>query len=253
MCTRVKSGAVSDYWSSRHVVEIKEITDEKIKSFADGYRREIGQQPHVAIPGMKSAWTVMVSAGDSPEIPGQFRRPRLKHLAERLAPHLLEVEASGVAHPNEIPCLWYPIRAMLGGAQCDPLAATEATPGIYFVGWGIGHSRPCEMNRVIVDTVQDWLASTQATNVVASLREARLHRVAALTCDTVGSGLAIWQSLDRDFPDVRSLPTRPLAIPDGIDSVVILAGDHVLRHLSPASSKNQAATWSRMLYTPTTA
>ncbi|KXP07917.1 hypothetical protein AXK59_01175 [Tsukamurella tyrosinosolvens] len=141
---------------------------------------------------------------------------------------------------------------MLGGGQCDPIAATEAPPGIYFLGWGIGHSRPCDMNRVIVDNVQDWLASPQATNVVASLWEARVHRVAALTCGTLGRGLDIWQSLDRDFPDIHSTPSRELELPHSIDSLVIVAGDHILRHSSSLRQSNQASTWSRTRYTPTT-
>ncbi|WP_308116694.1 hypothetical protein [Prescottella equi] len=246
VCAHEVDGAVPDYRSPLHAVEVKELASESYEKFGDAYRQSDGVW---VVPELTQTWWVspdMTAA--SVAIAKHVQTPMMKTLLKNLVPLLAKLEEYGI---NDL--------AHLGGWEIANLSGTEGgkgdapalssrfvsilgrNPSCRVMGGsdGISHGvvfapreefvRPMNLDNTVRNTVQFWLdeASTKMRLSLAT-EPAHMIRCGVLVARHYGLGGTITSALTRDFPSLEALPTEPLNLPDEIDILVVAAADQAI-------------------------
>ncbi|MGW6655597.1 hypothetical protein [Rhodococcus sp. NPDC055024] len=239
VCQNEHPGATLDYRSSQTAVEVKEMRSETLEAFDNAFQESVGGV--ITFPDLSQTWWVMP---DTSAAAGAFSErvpvPRLKGIAQRLGPILVELEKNGIRDARKAD--WRTqvrIGALLHGGACYVFDNAPFEPGIFLAGHMHGHERPYDIDTAIRDRVQHWL-DTESSNMRASLAEEVGLRCGVVVAPLRGAAFSLVRSLTEDFDALSALPSMPLDLPGEIQTLVVVAGCHALRFTPPN-------TWHRKI------
>ncbi|MGK8508200.1 hypothetical protein ACRS5S_09095 [Nocardia asiatica] len=228
VCENERPGSVVDYRSTRTAVEVKALKSGELENLRATIDRKVSNSP-IGVPGLQKTWFVMpdatAAAGGRSEYHGA---PSIRQIETQLGPLLLELEQQGVDDAFTAPWkLQSQISSILHGGSCSVFETSEFTPGILLTGYQYGHSRPFSLDRAFRDKIQSWIDADSVNMVQSFVGESGL-RCGVLIVPPNGAGFSIARSLSEDFSDVRIVPQEPLLLPDGIDILIVVAGDQAV-------------------------
>ncbi|MFI5541650.1 hypothetical protein ACIA5H_35255 [Nocardia sp. NPDC051900] len=234
VCENERPGPVVDYRSTKTAVEVKAVKHGQFEQLRATYTKKIEDDVVLPVSGLRKTWFVMPDAtaatGERSAYNGTLS---LQKLEIRLGPLLLELERQGIDDALTAPRqLQWQIAALLHGGSCSTFESSEIGPGILLAGYLAGHSRPLNIDRAVRDRIQNWL-DTNSSNMVASLYEEAGVRCGVLVIPQTIDGFSLTRSLTEDFKDLRIVPAEPLSLPNGVDTVITVAGDHAIQFTPP--------------------
>lgn len=239
VCQNERPGATLDYRSSQTAVEVKEMRSEILEAF-DGAFQELASGL-ITFPDLSQTWWVVPDiSGAAGVFSERVPVPRLKGIAQKLGPILLELERNGIRDARKAD--WSTqarIGALLHGGACHVFDDAPFEPGIFLAGHMHGHQRPYDIDTAVRDQVQHWL-DTESSNMRASLAAEVGLRCGVVVAPVRGAAFSLVRSLTEDFDAPSVLPSRSLDLPDEIQTLVVVAGCHALRFTPPN-------TWHRKI------
>ncbi|TQM26451.1 hypothetical protein [Nocardia bhagyanarayanae] len=244
VCQNERVGPVVDYRSPLNAVEVKALKTRDLERLRGAYRKQTDSGLLIEVRELEKTWFVTLdgsaAAGERSQYLGA---PSVRSLADKLGPLLVELEAQGV--DDYYAAGWRlggQVAALVHGGSCSVAEIPGVGPGIFLAALQYGHSRPHSLDRAVRDRVQDWLDS-DSSKMVASFDGEDGLRCGVLVLPPAGVGFTMMRSLSEDFPDPTSLPTEPLTLPKGLDTLIIVAGNHAMRFTPPD-------LWTRMVLHP---
>lgn len=232
-------GAKPDFYSPRHVVEVKELTSRPLRGFNGAYDK---RPRYTRIPNLRHLWaaSVDVSAAaavyESDPETGDPETPVVNTLIATLTQMVEDLESRGHTdslhdHDN------FPRYAKELGFYCHLAAQPDSPlePGILLSGTIVEHSRAHDLDIDVTDFLQDWLDSDQSANARQSLAGRTGIHVLALMASPIGPAAGLIHTVQETPGEV---PTAAPRLPDGIDVLVVATDTDVLK-FTPADG------WSR--------
>ncbi|WP_416565084.1 hypothetical protein [Nocardia testacea] len=225
VCQNERVGSVVDYRSPSTAVEVKALKQADLEQLHNAYDRKTEAKQVIKFPGLQKTWFVMLDASAAAGERSEYRgAPSIRRLEQQLGPLLLQLEAQGIS--DSFGAEW-PLRShiasILHGGNCSVIDSPSFGPGIFLAGVQSGHGRPYSLDRAVRDRIQDWIDSDSSKMAASFVGESGL-RCGVLVVPLKGIGFSMWRSLSEDFPNLTSVPTEPLTLPEGIDTLIIVTG-----------------------------
>lgn len=260
VCEVESDGAVPDYRSERHTVEVKKLASEPFERFAAAYRNSAGV---FSISSLTKTWMVSPNTTEASFAikDRHLETPLINKLAKKLTPLLHELEDRKISSFREL--VGIEQRALFEASSADPeepapsLASRiveilgprptcDAIDDIKGVPHGIVLSHRQESTRVfdldatVGDVIQAWM-EVSSENMRASMEGERSGQVrcGVVVAPDYGFGLKLIRSLSEDFPDLSEVPSGALKLPDELDILIVVAGDQAI------SFRKSTGAWER--------
>ncbi|MEV0545543.1 hypothetical protein AB0H98_01905 [Nocardia salmonicida] len=244
VCQNERVGSVVDYRSPLNAVEVKALKPKDLERLRSAYQKQADSDPLIEVQGVQKTWFVLLDGSAAAGERSQYRKsPSVRRLADRLGPLLLELEKQGIDDYRTAEWrLQSHVAAILHGGSCSVADIPGFGPGIFLAGIQYGHGRPYSLDSAVRDRIQEWIDS-DSSKMVASFVGERGLRCGVLVVPSAGVGFSMMRSLSEDFPDSSSLPTKPLTLPVGLDTLITVAGNHAMRFTPPYH-------WTRIVLHP---
>lgn len=229
--------AIPDFRSSRHVVEVKELTSEPVREFIAACDKHMPQR-HVEVPELEHVWAVSADVSVAANsYKGRRRTPRADTMFDSLVELVKDLEARGIKDVMTADTdTWKRLAKVLGFyGDCAVLDATAWPPGIVFTGALSSHARTLDLEYDVVAFLQEWLDSEQSKKGRDALAGRDGVHVLALVPSRDGPAAGMVQTLMETHGEI---PTTALRLPAEVDELIVVTNDEVLR-FSPGGG------WSR--------
>ncbi|GAB5901768.1 MULTISPECIES: hypothetical protein [Mycobacteriaceae] len=222
----VAGGAIPDFRSRRHVVEVKELTSQALRRFIDLY--EALPQRYIPKYSFRYLWAVSVDVSRAAgAYGGNPKTPEVKTLIATSTQLIEDLESRGIInsladHEN------FPKYAKALGfySNCAVVPDSPLGPGILLSGTISGQARTLDLDYDVTAFLQDWLDSEQSTNARQSLAGRAGIHVLVLMASLDGPAAGLIHTL-RETPG--EVPAAALRLPDDIDVLIVTTNIDVLR------------------------
>jgi hypothetical protein len=219
-------GAIPDFSSRRHVVEVKELTSQALRRFIDLYEALPGR--YLRVESFRQLWAVSVDVSRAAAtFDGNPRTPEVKTLIATLTQMIEDLESRGITdafadHDN------FSKYAKALGFYCDcaVLRDSPLEPGILLSGTISGQERTLDLDYDVTASLQDWLDSGRSANARQSLAGRAGTHVLVLMASLDGPAAGLIHTL-QEMPG--EVPAAALRLPEDVDVLIVATNRDVLR------------------------
>lgn len=219
-------GAIPDFHSPRHVVEVKELTSEPLRRFIAAY--DALPDRHIRIPTLRHLWAVSLDVSAAHQTyDGNPKTPRVDTLIDALTQLIGELESRDITDAFTDHDNWPRIAKIIGFyGHCAVLPDTGMEPGILLTGTMSEQGRTTHLDDDVSTFLQDWLDSDQSDNARRSLAGRAGVHVLVLVPSLDGPAAGMIHTL-LETPG-NAAPTTALRLPDEIDALIAVTNTEVL-------------------------
>lgn len=224
ICEQSTRGPKPDFRGSdratRLAVEVKRLTSGTMQRHNADRSKYLGGDSFHPVPSLRLTWLVFIdttAARDTFAAGGAS--PKLDRLVYDLSVELERIESAGCTDGGRDSR----IRRLTHSSTCSAVPNSPAGPGI-IISESHGSARSTDIETDVVAFLASWLASDYSKNLRASLGAEGGQRVAALVADSYGPA----EGMIRTLSENATCPVTPLALPPEIDTLVVIAAQHVL-------------------------